>query len=154
MTSLLNKYVVPPTTVYDIGSFDVNGSYKELVNSLGHAYVGVDIEPGPNVDTVIPELGPWNLKPTPLIISGSCLEHVKQPWEWIKEARKACSDMIIIIAPFTWVVHKHPVDCWRFLPDGMESLLAYGGFQPIASDIVETDCYCVGKIIAVQCKGE
>ena len=36
--------------VLDVGSYNVNGCYKEIFTEYGHRYTGLDIENGPNVD--------------------------------------------------------------------------------------------------------
>ena len=38
--------------VLDVGSFDVNGNYREIFESIGLDYTGLDMEKGPNVDIV------------------------------------------------------------------------------------------------------
>jgi hypothetical protein len=101
MRNLLMKYVPPETgLVYDIGSYDVNGTLKPLVRN---GYVGVDIRPGPNVDVVVSEDGEWNLKVGDAAISANTVEHVRN--------------------------HRHPVDCWRILPDGMEELFQWARLE-------------------------
>ena len=130
---------------YDIGSMDVNGTYKPMVQEKNYIYRGLDISPGKNVDIVIPTMG-WNIKEkAPLVISGQCLEHVLYPWEWIKDVYNISSDIVIIIAPYMWDEHKHPIDCWRILPDGMKGLLEYAGFKVLDVGLRGRDCFGVGK---------
>ena len=38
--------------ILDVGSYDVNGSYKTLFTSPTFEYTGLDMESGPNVDIV------------------------------------------------------------------------------------------------------
>ena len=39
--------------VLDVGSYGVNGTYKEIVsNTRKYVYTGLDVNPGPNVDYV------------------------------------------------------------------------------------------------------
>ena len=40
-------------TVLDIGSYDINGSYRKLFAQTKVKYIGLDIEKGPNVDLVV-----------------------------------------------------------------------------------------------------
>ena len=37
--------------------------------------------------------------------------------------------LICIIAPRGFKEHRHPVDCWRFLPDGMRALARINGLK-------------------------
>lgn len=115
-------------TVYDIGSQNFNGTYRELLEKRNWKYVGLDICEGPNVDAVILENGPWFHElisaPADLVVSGQCLEHTKRPWQWIINAKELLAEngTLIIIAPSMWPEHRYPVDCWRILPDGMRAL--------------------------------
>jgi hypothetical protein len=43
-------------SVLDMGSYDVNGSYRHLFNEERYQYTGVDTEEGPNVDVVLGNL--------------------------------------------------------------------------------------------------
>ena len=36
--------------ILDVGSYDVNGSYREIFTAEGHEYDGLDMVKGPNVD--------------------------------------------------------------------------------------------------------
>lgn len=112
--------------VYDIGSFDVNGSHKQDVLNLKLEYIGCDIEKGKNVDIVI-DKNTWNpIKQNSVhyLISGSCLEHVEAPWIFAKCLYNvmAPDGIAIVLAPFNIVEHRYPVDCYRYLPDGLKYL--------------------------------
>lgn len=110
----------------DIGSQDINGTYKQLCSQFA-SYTGADIAEGPNVDILLPERR-WLAsvgKQYEIIISGQCLEHVRKPWEWILEVKSLMKPdgWLFLIAPYSWRIHRYPLDCWRILPDGMEALL-------------------------------
>jgi SAM-dependent methyltransferase len=67
--------------VLEVGSYDVNGSVRPLVEGMGPAsYVGVDITPGPRVDKVlnaselIEHLG---RETADVVITTEMLEHVR-----------------------------------------------------------------------------
>ena len=55
MQRLVSTHLAPGSTlkVVDIGSFDVNGSYRTLFTDPGWQYTGVDLEAGPGVDVVL-----------------------------------------------------------------------------------------------------
>lgn len=152
MEELLNKHGPPGTEdlVYDVGSQDVNGTYRPLVEPHGATYRGLDIVAGPNVDVVVPEAGHWLLvvrRQAPFVISGQCLEHVARPWFWIKQAASlvALNGKLIVIAPWRWPLHRHPIDAWRILPDGMVSLFAEAGLKLLETGIREDDCFGVAE---------
>lgn len=130
MEALLLKHTIaaerPSFDLYDVGSYDVNGTYKSIVTRLGFKdYKGMDIEAGPNVDIVVPASNDsWELPQRDVVISGQCLEHTRFPWLWIKQVVELAKPggLIFVIAPWAWPEHRYPVDCWRILPDGMEAL--------------------------------
>ncbi len=112
--------------VCDIGSCDINGAFKPLF--AGHEYVGLDIAAGPNVDVVTKELYhyPFENETFDVVISGSTAEHVQDIFSWVKEIARITKHrgLVCVICPsIHHNMHRHPVDCWRIYPDGMEYLL-------------------------------
>ena len=67
--------------VVDVGSYDVNGTYKGLFappKFIGDAgYIGADIREGPNVDVIVGSLEWDALRDVDAVISGSTFEHVE-----------------------------------------------------------------------------
>jgi SAM-dependent methyltransferase len=117
----------------DVGSYDVNGCYRQLFDGRG-PYVGFDIQPGPNVDVVLPSLYGWKLSSVhegafDVVISGQCVEHVAYPWRWIKDVARLMRNngLLWLCAPNTEVFHEHPIDAWRVWPDGMKALFEEAG---------------------------
>lgn len=45
--------------ILDIGSYNQNGTYRELLNSDRYVYTGLDMEKGPNVDIVPKDIYAW-----------------------------------------------------------------------------------------------
>jgi len=144
-----------PVTVLDIGSLDVNGSYKNLLPPHWK-YVGADLRPGPNVDICMTSefeipLGSGSVD---LVISGQCLEHCRNPFRLVSEATRILRDggLMLLVAPFVFFEHKEPIDCFRFLPDGMEAIFEECGIDPIRTYLgkqapgeVHVDCWAVGR---------
>lgn len=121
------------TKILDVGSYDVNGSYKKLFNGMDIQYVGLDIETGPNVDVVMESPYSWdNLQDEEFdyIISGQAFEHIEYPWLTIKEIYKKLKvgGVICIIAPNSAPEHKYPFDCYRYFADGFQALAKWAGF--------------------------
>jgi len=116
--------------VIDIGSQDVNGSYRPLFEKSGWRYRGVDMTAGRNVDIVMPD--PYSLplasRSVDLVISGQAFEHIDYFWisflDMVRVLRP--NGKIFLIAPSRGPEHRHPVDCWRFYPDGYRALARFG----------------------------
>ncbi len=121
--------------IIDIGSYDVNGSYKPLFAGPSWHYVGVDLSAGPNVDVVLnsPYQLPMRTGEYDLVISGQAFEHVEYFWlSWLEMARiLKPGGQIFLIAPSRGQEHRYPVDCWRFYPDGYRALAKFGGLDLI-----------------------
>ena len=132
MAALVQQYLEPntPVSVVDIGSYDVNGSYRTLFGQAAWSYVGVDLEAGPGVDLVLasPYTLPLASGSVDLVISGQAFEHVEYFWlSWLEMIRVLRpGGMIFLIAPSRGPEHRYPQDCWRFYPDGYRALARYG----------------------------
>ncbi|MEW9672171.1 methyltransferase domain-containing protein [Ammoniphilus sp. 3BR4] len=132
----LSVYANKPLKILDIGSMDVNGTYKPLFNVSGWSYFGCDLEKGKNVDIVLAGMYDWkNIESESfdVVISGQCFEHVEYFWITMLEITRVLKEngICCIIAPSSGPEHRFPVDCWRFYPDGFRSLAKYCGLQVI-----------------------
>jgi len=138
-----STYVTPhdrPLRVLDVGSGAGPGSltYRDLFPSPGFEYVGLDIEPGHNVDLVPEDPFCWSeidSETFDLVISGQSFEH--NPFFWITAAETARvlveGGMAVVIAPSDGYPHRYPLDCWRFYPDSWPSICAYVGLELVES---------------------
>jgi SAM-dependent methyltransferase len=116
--------------VLEVGSYDVNGSVKPYVQTLGPScYLGVDQNNGPGVDQIADcerltdfvDTGAWDL-----VISTEMLEHVN---DW----RKCCEELVGAVAKCGFLLittrspgfpfHAFPVDNWRFTRAQMFDIL-------------------------------
>ena len=132
---LVKKYLADKNqlNIVDIGSYDVNGSYKQFFNKPNWHYTGIDLESGPNVDVVL--TSPYRL-PLPshsadVIVSGQAFEHIQYFWlTWLEMARVLKpGGMIFLLAPSRGYEHRHPQDCWRFYPDSYHALANYADMK-------------------------
>ena len=127
MSDFVNKYItVKNLSICDVGSLDINGTYKPLFE--GYSYTGVDIVEGQNVDVVSKDLYqyPFVDKAFDIVISGSTIEHIEDIFRWVKELARIVKKggLVCIIGPSMFRnIHQHPIDCWRIYPDGMRYLL-------------------------------
>jgi SAM-dependent methyltransferase len=149
MDRLLTFWHAQTANVLDVGSFDVNGSYREMVERRGWHYTGLDISPGKNVDVVAEHHYhfPYEDGAFDVVISGSTMEHVEDLVLWVAELMRLLrtGGMLAIITHTNWAYHPHPVDCWRILPDGMAWLFGEVG----GLDYWEINMYCATDISAV-----
>jgi len=134
----LSKYRNMPLKILDLGSQDINGTYRGLFADKLWQYTGADLCSGANVDIVIKNPYRWREIKSgsyDVVISGQTLEHVEYFWLTIREIKHALKPRGIccLIAPSAGFEHKYPVDCWRFYTDGMKALARYAGL-----DIIET----------------
>ena len=112
--------------VLDVGAYDVNGTFRPLVQSHGWRYTGLDVAAGPNVDVVTanPYSFPFDDDTFDIVISGSTMEHVKAFWLWLPELVRVLrpGGYLAIHTHWKFMEHRYPVDCWRIMPDGMKFL--------------------------------
>ena len=116
--------------VLDVGSYNVNGCYREIFEKSGIKYEGLDMEMGPNVDIVPQATYKWDEIDSDsydAVISGQALEHIEFFWLTMEEMVRVTKEngLICIIAPNGFAEHRYPVDCWRFFTDGMVALARY-----------------------------
>ena len=115
----------------DVGSRNVNGSYRYLAEAHGWKYTGLDLGPGDNVDVIAfnPYSYPFPDGTFEIVVSGCTLEHVQAIWRWVPELVRVLrpGGLLAIVAPHNYAEHRHPIDCWRVLPDGMRFLFDLTG---------------------------
>lgn len=143
MGELVEKYKLSALRTLDVGSYDVNGTYRSLFTD----YTGTDIAAGKNVDVVCEEYElPFSGSEFEVVISGQTLEHTKAFWVWVKELARVLrpGGTLLLVAPWTYGIHRYPVDCWRILPDGMRYLLGEWLHMDVKESFVNAnDCWGV-----------
>lgn len=122
--------------VLDVGSYDVNGSYRNLFASKKFRYTGLDMEAGPNVDIALANPYDWDEIDTDsfdVVVSGQVFEHAEFFWKTMEEMTRVLKKggILCIIAPNGFAEHRHPVDCYRFFGDGMVALARYVSLETL-----------------------
>jgi SAM-dependent methyltransferase len=154
MSEFVKKYLDDEKhlRILDVGSSMVlcNYTYKNLFIKSNWEYFGLDIQSGDNVDIVAKSIDYWGIEfeSYDVVISGQCLEHVKDVKAWIKQIDNCLKKdgIVCIIAPWQWGEHRCPVDCWRIFPDGMEFLLKdVCGFEVLEIFMKENDCVGIAR---------
>jgi SAM-dependent methyltransferase len=152
--------VLPAGTVVDVGAQDVNGSLKGVCPS--HLkYVGVDVVGGKGVDVLLkdPYQLPFDSDSIDFVISSSCFEHSELFWVLFLEILRILkpSGLFYLNAPSNGVVHRYPVDCWRFYPDSALALVTWAKrnrYEPalLESFIARQDADSFNDFVAVFVK--
>jgi SAM-dependent methyltransferase len=126
MDEMLRRCSVVQAEVLDVGSLNVNGTLKPLIEKRGWWYTGLDIVAGENVDVVASEPFDYPLADNAfdVVMSGSTMEHVTAIWRWLPELVRVLrpGGLLAIHTHWQFPEHRHPVDCWRVMPDGMRYL--------------------------------
>lgn len=147
MNLFVEKYLAhkreTPLQIVDLGSANIGGTYRDYFNSPHWKYVGIDLVPGPNIDITLSN--PYNWRElrshcADVFISGQTFEHIEFFWLTMLEIARILKPggMCCIIAPSTGPIHRYPVDCWRFFPDGFAALARYADLE-VCEIIHETD---------------
>ena len=135
--SALTAEDVAGKRVLEAGAYDVNGSVRPHVMSLGPAeYLGTDMRAGPGVDYVVPAEDLADLPGVSgtmdVVVSTEMLEHAA---DW----QAAVRGMIGALAPGGVLVlttrsegvpyHPHPEDHWRFSVEAMGQVVKSAGLD-------------------------
>jgi SAM-dependent methyltransferase len=118
-----------PGPILEIGSYQVAG--QEAIADLralfpGKDYTGLDMRPGPGVDTVADvQALPHEDASVGTVIAMNTLEHVPRFWRALDEIRRVLrpDGALLLSCPFYFQIHSFPSDYWRFTPEALELLL-------------------------------
>ncbi|GEM_PF-843404 len=137
----LSSYENEELNIIEIGSAiapgqENFGTPRRFFEKPKWKYIGVDIEKGQNVDLVLKNPYDWREledNTADVVISSATFEHMEFPWIAIKEIWRVLKNggILCLIAPSTGPEHKHPIDCWRILPDGIRALAKWSNFKVI-----------------------
>lgn len=132
---------VQRAAVVEIGSRDVNGSVRSLVNALGPAsYIGIDLQAGTGVDEIcdasalVPRFGRDAFD---LLISTELLEHVRD-WRAVisqfKQVLKPGGRLLVTTRSRGFPYHGYPHDFWRFEPADVRAIFSDFQLENVESD--------------------
>lgn len=120
--------------ILDVGSMNVNGCYRDIINLKNFEYIGLDMSPGNNVDFVPTYPYYWpELKDNTfdVVISGQAFEHIEFFWLTLQEMVRVLkpNGFLCIICPRGFDRHRYPIDCYRFDADSMVALARYANIS-------------------------
>lgn len=139
VSTYLRPFAGKPLRILDVGSMNVNGSYRELMTDPKWRYTGLDAAPGPGVDVVLPTPYDWGVIRSgsfDVVVSGQAFEHIEYPWVTILEVTRVLKPggIVCLIAPSGGHEHRFPVDCWRYYPDGMAALARWADLDVVTCE--------------------
>lgn len=117
----------------DVGSYDINGTFRPMITGRGWLYTGLDIVPGDNVDilTENPYHYPIKTGTFDVVISGSVAYAVLDLVSWTKEVARVLrpGGLLAIVTPSLAkpATTQSPVDLWRMTEDALRMLLENTG---------------------------
>ena len=127
--------------IIEIGSQDVNGSIRSAAPPEA-TYIGVDFARAKGVDVVLddPYSLPFADNEADIVLTSSCLEHSELFWLSFLEMMRILkpSGLLYINAPSNGIIHKFPVDCWRFYPDSGHALVTWARRNQMNAALLES----------------
>jgi hypothetical protein len=133
---MLDAETVRGSRILDVGSYDVNGSARTILQPLEPAsYTGVDMSHGPGVDEVVDvvRLAEWVGEDRyDIVVSTEMLEHVRDWAASLRNLLEAVVDgglLLITTRAPGFPYHPFPEDHWRYPPEVMRVLLETAGFK-------------------------
>lgn len=136
----LTKKEVMGKSVLEVGSYDVNGSLRYIVELMEPSeYTGVDVEEGPGVDMVCQAEGlteKFGREKFDFVISSCVLEHLRDWKTAVSNMKNVCKPggTLLIIVPSDWPYHAYPYDFWRYSKEDIENIFADCDFLAIEED--------------------
>jgi len=137
----LTKEDVIGKRVIEVGSLDINGSLREIINSYKPAeYIGVDIKEGPGVDMLckaeelVEKFGKGSFD---IVISTELLEHVRDWKRVISNFKNICREngtILITTRSYGFGYHDFPYDFWRYELEDIKKI-----FSDCIIEKLETD---------------
>lgn len=124
--------------VLEVGSCNVNGTVRPIIEAHHPAgYLGVDQEPGPNVDEVVDAarlVARFGAEAFDLVICTEMLEHVDD-WRAVVAEIVAVTRRSGLLAVTTrsegFPYHAFPVDRWRFSLAQMRAVVERAGCEVV-----------------------
>jgi SAM-dependent methyltransferase len=130
MNAVVEKYGFRDGFVVDVGSYDINGTYKALFTGK---YIGADNVPGPNVDVIVGSPAWLEITNVDAVISGQTLEHVPDVVVFMAEIQRVLKPggTLCIIVPSEGPPHNYPVWVRNYPEPLLREVVVAGGFEVV-----------------------
>lgn len=139
----LTKEEILGKDILEVGSYDVNGTLRPLIESWGpREYIGADIIHGPGVDIVCAAeniVDYFKDKKFDVVISTEMLEHVRDWQKTISNLKNICKPggvLLLTTRSFGFAYHAYPHDYWRYEKKDMENIFADMNIIDIQEDVM------------------
>ena len=140
--------------ILEVGSFDVNGTTRDVLSSNASKYVGVDIFEGPGVDKVLDVkdlVKEFGIEAFDTVTSTEMLEHCKD-WQdalfQMASVLKVGGILLVTTRSPGFELHDYPADYWRFSTADFEKIFSpIGGIMFLESDFTLGWACGVGVIL-------
>lgn len=139
-----------PRRTLEVGSFDVNGTIRDLFTG---EYLATDARPGPGVDYVHDIEGPLIFAPAfDVVVCCEMLEHTPRPWLAALQMARHLNPggwLILTTRNFGFPRHDFPTDYYRFSAEGLEALLRSNLFVDVDAmdDPVENGTFATARVV-------
>lgn len=145
VSQFASTYVSASSRVLEVGSWSPSGSPSAKRCFSGSIrYVGLDLINGPGVDVVANNpYHWWTLFPAQYDATLSCQTFEHNPYFWLTLLNMALvlkpGGLMLVVAPSSGPVHRHPLDCYRFYPDAAPAMASYINFRLLETATLDQD---------------
>lgn len=124
LRSAKRRFVPANLDILEVGSYNINGTPREVFEADSATYLGIDRQDGPGVDANdMPD------RKFDTVICCECLEHDADPLATVRAMRERLKPggLLIITTPYNgFGEHFFPRDYWRFMKNAYEDLFFAG----------------------------
>jgi SAM-dependent methyltransferase len=151
-SAYLAEVELTPLVMLDVGSAVAERNQKtnrDVMSNPRWRSLGIDIEPGPNVDIVVTAPYDWTEIATASVDVVTCsevFEHAEFFWITMLEIARVLKSngLAFITSPSSGPLHRFPVDCWRFYDDAFQALAKYAQLNLLESQVQWAPAYQKG----------